>query len=240
MRRLRLKTVVKPVTWTRIFLLISIALFAGVACGPATPEADATATLPPPTATQEVDEPAVTPTPDDSDEGSAIDNSAGAYPEPAEASAYPGAEEVATGNEDGYPDPPVRRASEPVSEPPNPERDLPESTGNLATVGGVLIEEILDHGFVPLMPRELTLGSIVTTTEGEPAFLSTGSAAPKAELFQTGVFVFRNIEPGSYGLIVDVGHVKFPVETPEGDLLIFELEPGEVLDLGQVITALPN
>lgn len=240
MRRLRLKTVVKPVIWTRIVLLISLALLAGVACGPATPDEDPTATSPPPAATQEDGEGAVAPTPGDSGEGSAIDNSAEAYPGPADASAYPGAEESATDNEDGYPSPPVRRASEPVSEPPNPERDLPQSTGDLATVGGVLIEEILDHGFVPLMPRELTLGSIVTTTEGEPAFLSTGSAAPKAELFQTGVFVFRDIEPGSYGLIVDVGHIKFPVETPEGDLLIFELEAGEVLDLGQVITPLPN
>ena len=160
-----------------------------------------------------------------------------AYPGPGAESGYPAPGSEAEG---GYPVPEVRREGEIVPEPPNPERDLPEAPSDLATIGGVLVEEIVDTGFVPLMPRELTLGEIVETTDGTPAFFSAGSDSPKAEIFQTGVFVFRNVEPGSYGLIIDVGYTEFPVETPEGELYTFEVEAGEVLDLGQVITSLPD
>lgn len=219
------------------FLLLSLA-----ACGPANSDEDATVAPEdgPPAESDEAGEP--TPTVVSEEEAPPGENAGEeAYPGPGAEAAYPGTDGEEEGSESGYPSPGARRAAEISPDPPDPERTLPEaSSDDLATVGGVLVEEIADEGFVPLMPVELTLGRIIETTAGDPAFLSAGSASPKAELFPTGVFIFRNIEPGTYGLIVDVGYTEFPVENPEGDLFMFDIEPGQVLDLGQVITPLPN
>lgn len=220
-----------------VFLLLSLV----AACGPSNSDENATA-APDDTPPAESDESGDPTAPAVSEEETPSEEGAGeeAYPGPGAEAAYPGTDGE-EGSESGYPSPGPRRAAEITANPPDPERTLPEaSSDDLATVGGVLVEEIVGEGFVPLMPVELTLGRIIETTAGEPAFLSAGSDSPKAELFPTGVFIFRNVEPGTYGLVVDVGYTEFPVETSEDELFMFDLESGQVLDLGQVITPLPN
>lgn len=126
------------------------------------------------------------------------------------------------------------------TEPPNPEIDLPSPEGEYGVIGGVLIREIVGEGFLPLTPREIVLGTVVQTDQGEPAFIRQNSASLRAELLPTGVFIFNNVPPGTYGLIVDLGFTQFPITGSEGDELLVTVEPGEMIDLGQIFVDLPD
>ena len=123
-------------------------------------------------------------------------------------------------------------------EPPNPDRQLPEAGDGTAVIGGVLIRELVEEGgYLPLTPQRLLLGEIVSTTDGQPAYLSVDDQnSPTAELFPTGIFIFRNVPPGTYGLVVDLGFTQFLVNQPDGSQFLFTAEPNQALDLGQVIT----
>ncbi|MCA9967380.1 MAG: hypothetical protein KC423_24195 [Anaerolineales bacterium] len=148
---------------------------------------------------------------------------------------------------DGYPAPEQAQppAAYPVeglqAEPPNPERQLPAAGADVGVVGGVLIRELTDQGFMPLNPQKLMLGEIVQTNSGEAAYVSVDDQnSPQAEMFPTGVFIFRNVAPGTYGLVVDLGFTQFLVNQPDGSQFVFTVEPGQALDLGQVITQTTN
>lgn len=127
-----------------------------------------------------------------------------------------------------------------VSEPPNTPRDLPQPSGENAVIGGILIREIVDTGFIPLQPRTLSLAEVLHTDAGNPAYIREGTHSPQAELFPTGIFLFRDVPPGEYGLMVDVGFTKFPITSDDGTPLILNIVGGQVLDLGQVITVIPG
>jgi len=143
---------------------------------------------------------------------------------------YPGMPAAAP--DPGYPVPTPEGMQ---AEPPSPEVNLPAAGGDNGVVGGVLIREVGDQGFMPLIPRELILGEIVSVNTGEPAYVRTNEDSPRAELFPTGVFIFRNVPPGEYGLVMDLGFSQFLIED-----YTFSVEPGQVLDLGQVITKTPE
>jgi hypothetical protein len=120
------------------------------------------------------------------------------------------------------------------AEPPNPERNLPAADSETGIVGGILIREIVGEGFVPFSPQKLILGEIITLDTGEPAYVGASGESPTAELLPTGIFIFRNISPGDYNLVVDIGITQFLV----GDT--FTVEAGQVIDLGQVIIEFPD
>jgi hypothetical protein len=53
------------------------------------------------------------------------------------------------------------------------------------------------------------------------------------------VFLFENVPPGTYGLVVNMAVTEYAVQNPDGTTLLITVEPGRALDLGQVITAAP-
>lgn len=140
---------------------------------------------------------------------------------------------------EGYPVP-TSYFSDALSEPPDPERVLPEAEATTGVVGGVLIWDVTDAGFLPLEPKSFILAEVVKNSKDEPAMIRTSANSPKAELFPTGVFVFQGISPGNYGLVVDLGHTQFPVLSEIGEPLIITVEAGKGIDLGQLITKLPG
>ena len=92
---------------------------------------------------------------------------------------------------------------------------------------------------MPLVPLALTLAEVVETTDGVPMFLRTSDGSPTAELFPTGIFIIRDVPPGTYGLTVDLGYTEFSLVDESGDLVMITVEAGETVDLGQVITQIP-
>lgn len=183
--------------------------------------------------------PLPTPIPETTSDEAATQTEAVPTNAPAIAENAESSESVATG---GYPAPDagyLGALPEGIQpEPPNPERQLPEAGSGTAVIGGVLIRELVEEGgFLPLTPQRLLLGEIVNTTDGQPAYLSVDDQnSPSAELFPTGVFLFSNVTPGTYGLVVDLGFTQFLVNQPDGSQFLFTVEPNQALDLGQVIT----
>ncbi len=141
---------------------------------------------------------------------------------------------------DGYPvgQSEIELTAQPV--PPNPERELPAATASNGVVGGVLIQEIEDVGFIPLEPIRLILGEVLYTDTGQQAYVRANDDSKQAELFATGVFVFSDVPAGEYGLIVDLGFKQFIVKDELDVPKIFSINEGDVIDLGQVITDIHN
>lgn len=144
---------------------------------------------------------------------------------------YPGADKALLPQVAPYPGPTIEGLQ---PEPPNTERDLPAAENDTGVVGGILIREIVGEGFIPFTPQKLLLGEIIALDSGEPAYVGASGESPTAELLPTGIFVFRNIPPGDYNLVVDIGITQFLA----GDT--FAVEAGQVIDLGQVIIELPD
>lgn len=126
-----------------------------------------------------------------------------------------------------------------LTTPPKLELDLPEAEVDSGVIGGVLIREIVDEGFIPFQPRELILAQVVYDEKNTPAFIRHNETSLRAELFPTGIFLFTNVPPGTYGLIVDAVAFQFPVYDEDNNELFLEVKPGEVLNLGQLIISTP-
>ncbi len=148
----------------------------------------------------------------------------GDYPEAPAAGVpdYPGANSEAAGAPD----------------PPNPERDIPVPDSTTGAVGGVLVHQMDENSFEPVVPRALYLGEVLLNSTGEQALISQGTDSPQAQLFQTGVFIFSDVPPGTYGLIIDLGFAQFPLTDESGLEMLIDVEGGQAYDLGQIMVRL--
>lgn len=154
-------------------------------------------------------------------------------------SGYPISEDPAQAD-NSYPGREIPTPEGLVSEPPNPDRNLPNASGDFAVIGGVLVREYVEQGFVPFMPARLALAPVIETTEGQPAFIAENEESPQAQLFPTGVFIFNNIPAGSYGIVVDLAFTKFPINGDDGTPLVITVQPGDAIDLGQLFVQIPG
>lgn len=155
---------------------------------------------------------------------------------PGAAAAYPGT--TTAGQTANYPG--SSSGSVGLPEPPDPERNIPNPDNNTAAIGGVLIREVSADSFLPVVPQALYLGEVLLNSTGEQALISQGTDSPQAQLFQTGVFIFNNVPPGTYALVIDVGFSQFPLTDESGTELLIEVEGGKAYDLGQVMVRLPE
>jgi len=126
-----------------------------------------------------------------------------------------------------------------LANPPSPDFSLPTPEQDLGVIGGVLIREVIEAGgYLPVVPKSLYLGEIVYADNGTPVYVRRNTESPRAELFETGVFLFNNVPPGQYGLIIDLGFTEQILTTQDGSNLTVILAPGDVIDLGQVFVTL--
>lgn len=147
--------------------------------------------------------------------------------------------EASTASEDGSGYVPAETEnSELLDSPPNPDIEAPQPSSGGA-VYGILVQEVTDQGFLPLLPRSFYLAEVVLNSEGEPALIRRNIESPKAELFQTGVFVFNNVPPGDYGLIADLGFSELTINDETGNPIIIKVEEGKTQNLEQVFVELP-
>lgn len=197
----------------QLFILLSLAAVLIVSCGPA-------ANNDQPDNQTTTSETAAAPT-------AAVSGSAeSAYPGVASASGYPGPAQGVM--PEGT-----------LSELPDPERSLPSPAAGSASVGGYLVRSIGEAGFLPAAVQSLQLGSVLYDDQGRQSLIAVGENAPSAELFATGVFVFANVPPGIYGLVVNIGYTEFPI-TVDGQPLLIEVEANTALDLGAVFVEPPE
>lgn len=128
-----------------------------------------------------------------------------------------------------------------VSEPPNPNVEMPVPSEGTGSIGGILIRQVTEDGFLPLTPKALYLGEVLNNSEGEMALISFDEEnSPQAQLLATGVFIFNNIPPGVYGLVIDVGFAQFPLTGEDGTQILVTIEANQAIELGQIFVTLPE
>jgi hypothetical protein len=104
----------------------------------------------------------------------------------------------------------------------------------------VLAREITGEGYVPVQPRQVILGRIIENDVGEQALISVAENAQRAQLFATGIFLFNQVPPGSYAVVIDLGFTQFPLLDENGQQILLEIEGGTTIDLGQILVELPE
>jgi hypothetical protein len=131
----------------------------------------------------------------------------------------------------GYPGPAENGATHgtPIS-------DVPAPSANLATVTGYLM---VDPGAPkPVEHVILYLGEIIPETGGTPFVAGfERTTSPRTLTDANGRFVFTDVEPGPYTLILDKiaeSYMLGDPDNPGGDF-IFDAQPGQILDLGQLV-----
>ncbi|MCB0028654.1 MAG: hypothetical protein KDE28_12145 [Anaerolineales bacterium] len=138
---------------------------------------------------------------------------------------------TASSDSSGYPGAGIAGLSE---TPPDVQPDLPVPEANFGSIGGVLVREISGEGFIPLTPVRVSLAEVKLLESGEPGFLAYNDDSQDAELPGTGIGIFNRVSPGRYGLVIEMGFTQLLALDENGETLIFELEAGQILDLGQI------
>jgi len=114
---------------------------------------------------------------------------------------------------------------------------FPIPSPGLAVVGGKIVE-IRSQKAPP--ESTLYLGEIRSLDSGQPVVRLERATAPYAIPAQNGGFLFQDVRPGRYGLVLYTPEFSFLVDDPDGTgSLIFDVLPDQVLDLGQIEVSLP-
>jgi hypothetical protein len=130
---------------------------------------------------------------------------------------------------------PVQATALPAgSQEPAATQVIPTPSGDKAVITGVLLEGTEE--LEPASNAILYLADIVSSTDGRKAAASFDRASsPNTQADAYGRFVFSDVEPGEYALVLDRVYNSFLLHDPDGagDLL-FSAEAGEILDLGSL------
>lgn len=195
-----------------VFILLTLSLIFAIACNPTSPPSSSPTTVPP--------------TPQNDDNPS--------YPPPG--SGYPESES-AQADGSGYVDAEPDRQL--LDAPPSPDIEMPAlETGG--AVSGILVREFVGEGYLPLSPKDVFLGIIVYDSNGDPALFRRGDDAPRAQVFPSGIFIFNNVQPDDYAIIIDVGFAQFPLLDENGDQIVVTVNEGESINLEQIFVDLPE
>lgn len=121
--------------------------------------------------------------------------------------------------------------------PPDIDVDIPNPGADFGSIGGIMVREISGEGFIPLTPIEVALAEVKLLDTGEPGYLAHNDESLRAELPGTGIFIFNNVPPGQYGLVIDMGFTQLLALDENGETLLFNVEAGQVLDLGHIFVS---
>jgi len=106
---------------------------------------------------------------------------------------------------------------------------------------GVIVGEIIDLQ-TQQAPLEGTvyLGNVVSLDNGRPIVRLDRKTASFAIPAQDGRFIFGEIKPGKYGLVLDTPDISFLIDnSKDGKSLLFTVEPDQILDLGRIEVLMP-
>ena len=162
--------------------------------------------------------------PNDPDSGAQVDETP-SYPPP-----------TAPENSESYPAPTTYTKATPYPEPNS--ADKVATVGPIPTPGstwGILTGTLLENG-KPVTDYSLYLAEIITNEAGEEAIVKLNrSTSPRAFLDENGNFVFSNIKPGRYGLILDFVLNSFLLHYPGSEeQILVTIEAEDILDIGEL------
>ena len=106
-----------------------------------------------------------------------------------------------------------------------------------ATVVGILK---IEHTDQPMAGVELYLALHIGVDENTPIYSLEPSSAPHAVVENNGRFVFKDVPPGRYSIVVWNPFNSFLVRDPKTGLeLVIDVRPNQIYDLGILFEPLP-
>ena len=107
------------------------------------------------------------------------------------------------------------------------------SEADMGTVTGVLMVGTGQNA-KPTAGLVLYLAATIKDTSGKESVAGMDRVrSPRAYIDGQGRFVFTNVSPGNYGLVLDVVTNSYLLNKPDtGDSLVISVTPGKVVDLG--------
>jgi len=202
-----------------ILALLIVAAMTLAACGGGT---EPTATPVPPTATATVAPTATTP------------------PTPTAAPPTAEATKASTEVEPSQAESPLAAPDSPLAAPPSPlTPPSPAPTPVTSSESGGLSGQIIvtrPEGDVAVAGLIVGLAEVILGDDGLPkASGYEASVAPKATTDDYGRFVFDDLKPGMYTLILDAVVTQYQLDNPEtGDTILIEIAPNAIVDLGEL------
>lgn len=115
---------------------------------------------------------------------------------------------------------------------PSLESGLPTpSSSQVAVVGGVLVR----NGYPG--DTKLQLARVIRSEDGTPLVASAGDqTSPTAVTDSHGRFAFTDVPPDTYGIVLVTPLGSLLLRDGTGTDLLFDVEAGEVLDIGEIHT----
>lgn len=116
----------------------------------------------------------------------------------------------------------------------------PAST-DVGTVTGILLKVQQDGGTKPFAGLPVYLGSILKSEQGKEGLVELDKAkAPHATVDAQGNFVFTDVKPGRYGLMIDTPRGAVLLNDPSnGGNFIVQVDGGKVQNLGELKYDIP-
>lgn len=130
--------------------------------------------------------------------------------------------------------PTARPSTESLSALPTP------AASDVATVGGVFMRDLADGRSEPSAGTKLQLARVIRDEDGTPLVASAGEkSSPTTVTGENGVFAFTDVPADTYALVVVTPIGSFMIKDEMGKDFLIDIEPGGVVDLGEVHTELP-
>lgn len=114
---------------------------------------------------------------------------------------------------------------------------LPQPAPGTAVIGGILM---IEHTDTPMMGVELFLANHIGSTPDTPMYSMDPSSAPKAVTENDGRFVFKDVPPGRYAIVVWNPFNSFLARDPKTGLeLIVDVQADKTYDVGTLYEPQP-
>jgi hypothetical protein len=104
----------------------------------------------------------------------------------------------------------------------------------------VLIRDLDGGGSEPMVEGQVLLAEVLRSEDGAPLMAAAGDeTSPSATTDENGHFVFTDVVPNTYGLVIATPFGSFLLKDETGGDLLFDVQAGEVFGTGEVHTDLP-
>jgi hypothetical protein len=116
-----------------------------------------------------------------------------------------------------------------------PETPLqPTLSVTISSNEAMLFGQVVTPGGKPLSDTEIRLAFVVWNSDkSEGAYIIEGGSSPTTITNTDGVFIFNNLRPGDYAIIVgDIFSQNIAIAHPDGRAVVYEVEIGSALNAG--------